>query len=326
MLRRLTLCLAISILVLTACSAQPTEAPTIEPTTSFPPTQQPSSQPVAPRRTPESAATMEPIQVLVGTPTTAPALGPTPEATLIPESTVTETEVLTETLLPTPMPLPTMAPAPPAPRTNPLAQPTPEPIVTNSALTILRDETPAPPLTVIVSMNREFAGYHFEISGLVRNDDTVPYTDLDMNATFFRADGSRFGPVQVNVQCPILEPGDSCPFLLDTIDKDITQVMLHPDGHPTDRNTVPVDLNGVSASRDAIGYVHIKGSVHNPNPVIVRDVTITGVLIDQTGVIVNAGVDLLLDPIDPGASASFDVVISPAPYAQYQLYVQALPQ
>ncbi len=326
MLRRLTLCLVISSLLLAACSAQPTEAPTIEPTPSFPPTQQPSSQPVGPRRTLEPAATMPPIQVLVQTPTTAPTLGPTPtpEATLIPESTVTETEAITQTLLPTLIPLPTIAPPPPS--TNPLVQPTPEPIVANSALTILRDETPAPPLTVIVSMNREFAGYHFEISGLVRNDDTVPYTDLDMNATFFRADGSRFGPVQVNVQCPILEPGDSCPFLLDTIDKDITQVMLHPDGHPTDRNTVPVDLSGVSASRDAIGYVHIKGSVHNPNPVIVRDITITGALIDQSGVIVNTGVALLLDPLAPGASTSFDVVITPVSYVQYQLYVQALPQ
>ncbi len=194
------------------------------------------------------------------------------------------------------------------------------------ALTILDDETPAPPLTVIVSMNREFEGYRFRISGLVRNDASEPYAGLGMNATFFRDDGSRFGPIKVNVQCPVLEPGESCPFLLEAIDKGITQVMLHPDGHPTERRTVPVETRGVSSYRDTLGYVHITGSVFNPNPVAVRDVTVTGALIDDRGEIVSTGVALLVQTIEAGASASFDVLIRHAPYTRTQLFVQALPK
>ena len=230
-------------------------------------------------------------------------------------------EVAGPTEAPTPTPASVRLPVIPLPTTPPPAR-----VVSTSALVVLDDETPAPPLTVIVSMNRAFEGHRFRISGLVRNDGDGPYAGLWMNATFFRDDGSRYGPVRVNVQCPLLEPGDSCPFLLEAADKGITQVMLHPDGYPTDRRMVPVELRGVRRYQDALGYVHITGTVYNPNPVTVRDVTITGVLIDQLGEIVNVGVDLLVQPLESGASAPFEVLVRQAPYVRYELFVQALPR
>lgn len=233
-------------------------------------------------------------------------------------TTITETEPLI-TVVPLPTRQPVQAPPVVALPTQALPQ-----VVSTSALTILDDETPAPPLTVIVSMNSKFEGYRFRISGLVRNDAAEPYTSLGMNATFFRDDGSRFGPIKVNVQCPVLEPGESCPFLLEAIDKGITQVMLHPDGHPTERRTMPVETRGVSSYRDTLGYVHITGSVFNPNPVAIRDVTVTGALIDDRGEIVSTGVALLIQTIEAGASASFDVLVRHAPYTRTQLFVQAL--
>ena len=89
---------------------------------------------------------------------------------------------------------------------------------------------------------------------------------------------------------------------------------------------VPVELRGVRRYQDALGYVHITGTVYNPNPVTVRDVTITGVLIDQLGEIVNVGVDLLVQPLESGASAPFEVLVRQAPYVRYELFVQALPR
>lgn len=282
----------------------------------------------------ETEATPEPADVDETEETSevegTPEAEETPDATETPEDGEIEvTEVPTTTTVTEPLvtvaPLPTRAPV----RVPPVvALPTQAPpqVVSTSALTILDDETPAPPLTVIVSMNSKFEGYRFRISGLVRNDAAEPYAGLGMNATFFRDDGSRFGPIKVNVQCPVLEPGESCPFLLEAIDKGITQVMLHPDGHPTERRTVPVETRSVSSYRDTLGYVHITGSVFNPNPVAVRDVTVTGALIDDRGEIVSTGVALLLQTIEAGASASFDVLIRHAPYTRTQLFVQALPK
>ncbi len=239
---------------------------------------------------------------------------PDAEETAAAEASAEPTEAPTATRSPV------QAPAIPVPATQPPAQ-----VVSTSALVVLDDETPAPPLTVIVSTNRAFEGYRYRLSGLMRNDAQEPYAGLWMNATFFRDDGSRYGPVRVNVQCPILEPGESCPWLLEATDKGITQVMLHPDGHPVERDTVPVEVRGVRHHQDALGYVHITGTVYNPNPVTVRDDTITGVLIDGEGEIVEAGVDLLVQPIEAGASAPFDVLIRHAPYVRYELFVQALP-
>jgi hypothetical protein len=149
---------------------------------------------------------------------------------------------------------------------------------------------------------------------------------LGVIATFFRADGSRYGPIRAKIQCPILGPGDVCPFIVEATDKTLTEVMLHPEGRPTDRRQpLPVELRTTGRYVDTIGYVHITGSVYNPNPVAVQDITINGVLLDD-GQIVSMGADLLLGPLDAGASARFDVMVRYVPYSQVELYAQALPR
>ena len=281
---------------------------------------------------PDPTATQEPTQTLAPDPTEGleepddqdvdePEAADEVEAPVDAEETAAPDTSAEPTEAPTATRSPVQAPVIPVPATQPLAQ-----VVSTSALVLLEDETPAPPLTVIVSTNRAFEGSRYRLSGLLRNDAQEPYAGLWMNATFFRDDGSRYGPVRVNVQCPILEPGDNCPWLLEATDKGITQVMLHPDGHPVERHTVPVELRGVRHYQDTLGYVHITGTVYNPNPVTVRDVTITAVLLDQAGEIVETGVDLLVQPIEAGTSAPFEVLVRYAPYVRYELFVQALPR
>jgi hypothetical protein len=261
---------------------------------------------------------MKPTDLLVVAETPAPTDTPTPEPTATPAATATA--VPTETPEPTPTPAATTAPA----AAQPIAA-APEAIST-SALIIRDDETVAPPLDVTVSANRELPGYNFKITGLVRNAGSENYAGLGIVATFFRADGSRHGPIKVNLQCPVLVPGDACPFAVDANAKGLTEVMLHPEGYPTTRTTAQVNVSGVGRSVDGIGYVHITGNVTNPNPVPVHDVTISGVLLDQAGEIVSIGTDILIGALEAGATSRFDVVLRYAPYTQFQLFVQAEPR
>ncbi|MGC9469568.1 MAG: hypothetical protein ACP5HS_13315 [Anaerolineae bacterium] len=304
-------CLLCSLL-LAACQAQATPDPTSAPTEE--PVEEVSEPTTSPPETPEPTETLPP------TPTVEPTNTPEPTVTPVPTDTPEPTATSTATAEPTETP----TPVPPTPRPGAGQLPREE-VVSTSALTVREDETVAPPLSVLVSANRELEGYRFKISGLLRNDAEAPYTDLGVIATFFRADGSRYGPVRADINCPILGTGEVCPFIVNVTDKGIAEVMLHPEGRPTDRRQpVPVELRKAGSTIDGIGYVHITGSVTNPNPVPVQDITINGVLLER-GEIVSIGTDLILGPIAPNASVPFEVLVRYAPYTQTQLYVQALP-
>ena len=308
-IRRLLSCVILCALILTACQ-QAAETP--EPT--------PPVETVAPE---EPAAVEEEEGAPAEPATPAPTATQVPTETPEPTATAaapTATAAPTETPEPTPTPTATAAPA--------VAQPATEapPAISTSALIIREDETVAPPLDVSVSANRELPGYNFMITGLVRNAGSESYAGLGIVATFFRADGSRHGPIKVNLQCPVLVPGDACPFAVDANARGLTEVMLHPEGYPTTRTTAQVDISGVGRSLDGIGYIHITGNVTNPNPVPVHDVTISGVLLDQAGEIVSIGTDILVGALEAGATSRFEVVLRHAPYAQYRLLVQAEPR
>ncbi len=304
-MRRLALVLLAYALVLAACAAQPLEIPTPSPTpteTAVAPTAEPSPTPTA-TTTPTPLPTPSPIPTATATPTPEPTEPPTPTPSPVP---------------PTPTP---RAAVPPPPDVGTLPQ---ERVISRSALTIQPSTDPAPPLSIQVSANRELEGHRFRVSGWLRNDAPDAYTGLGVIATFFRADGSRYGAVRAQIQCPVLAPGEVCPFIVHAIDRDLTSVMLHPEGRPTTRQPLPVELRVTRRYIDALGYVQIVGSVHNPNPVAVGDTTITGVLLEQ-GEIVAIGADLVIEPLAPGASAPFTVRIRYVPYTDARLYAQAAP-
>jgi hypothetical protein len=105
--------------------------------------------------------------------------------------------------------------------------------------------------------------------------------------------------------------------------KGLTKFSIHPDGYPTDRPSSPVDFASTGRYQDGVGFVHLTGRVENPNPFAIKNVTINGALLNARGEIVSLGTDLLLNPLEPGASASFDVPIRGVPYAQTRIYVSA---
>lgn len=337
----IALVLMLCVLMFGACR----NVTTPDPTTGLP-TAEPQAQVERPTATPEPVVpTLEPT-LPPPTQTPAPTATPEPlEASAEPPSEdavpgeaggdvsdeedgedVAETEESGEgEVVETPESTPTATIAPPVQPPGAVATLPRDSVVDASALVLREDETVAPPLTILVSANRQLEGYRYKVSGLVRNDDAVPYASLGVVATFYRSDGSRYGPVRADMQCPILGPGDVCPFIIEVTDKDLAEVMLHPEGRPTDRRQpAPVQLRTGGRYTDAIGYVHITGSVYNPNPFAVQDITINGVLLDG-GQIVSIGRDLILGPVAAGANAPFDVMVRYTPYSQTQLYVQALP-
>jgi hypothetical protein len=71
-------------------------------------------------------------------------------------------------------------------------------------------------------------------------------------------------------------------------------------------------------------HVRITGMAKNENPFKIKNVTVSGVLMDGSGQIVSVGAKYVLQQdIAPGASVRFDVRIEREPYVRYQLYAQA---
>jgi len=313
--------LLIALLLLSACKVETsTETPTpVKVTVIVEATRGDASAPAStatpyPTYTPYPTFTPEP------TATPAPTDTPTPEATV----EATAIPVPTETAAPEPTQSPTQAAeieaeAPVAPVSAPN-------VVSSWALTLLEDNTPAPPLSIHVSANRLFEGYHHLVTGVIRNDGDKNYAGLGVVATFYMDTGRRYGPVKVNGQCLLIAPGEDCPFLIEVTSKDLVSVELHPEGYPTDRGAAPTTVGGVGSYRDAAGYVHITGYVSNPNPFAIKGITVNGVLRDGSGQIVSQGVTTLLETVEPQNSAAFDVMIKSAPYSIYQLFVQAEPK
>jgi len=214
----------------------------------------------------------------------------------------------------------TVAPATAAP---PAAAPS---VVSSGAVEILPDPNVAPPLAVIVSANQLLEGYHHKVSGFLRNDGDQNYTGLGIVATFFMSDGRRYGPIKVDAGCLLIAPGEVCPFVVEATSKDLVSVILHPEGRPTERGRAPVTVSVTGHSRDSVGYVHLTGRITNDNPFTIRNTTVTGALLDAAGAIVSVDSVVVIEMVDPGQSAAFEVVIPYVSYSSYQVYAQAEPK
>jgi len=186
---------------------------------------------------------------------------------------------------------------------------------------LIDDPDIAPPLSIHVSANQALEGYRYRVSGVLRNDAGENYAALGVVATFFTDDGLRYGPIKVNVTCLLLAPGDECPFIVEATSKKLVSVILHPEGTPTSRGAAPLAFTVTGRYWDVIDYVHLTGRVRNPNSFAVKNVTVNGALFNAQGEIVSTGMTILVDSIAANGSATFDVAIKYAPYANYRLYV-----
>lgn len=269
-----------------------------------------------PRPTPTSYPTMPPMS----SPTPTSTASPTPT-----ESPATATPEVVD-VPPTATAEPAATPRAATVGSGLPAVPKPPAVVTSGALTLLDDPNYAPPLSIHVSANQALEGYRYRVSGVLRNDADENYAALGVVATFFTDDGSRYGPIKVNVACLLLAPDEECPFVVEATSKNLVSVILHPEGAPTSRGAAPLTFTVTSRYQDAVGYVHLTGRVRNLNAYAVKNVTLNGALLSAQGEIVSTGMTILVDSIAANGSATFDVAIKYVPYTNYRLYVQGEPQ
>ena len=247
--------------------------------------------------------TYTPIPTSTPDPTSTPTTGPTPTGTAMPTSTPTET----------PTPAPTRRPTTPTPANTP-----------TPAMTRLEDKDPGPPFTITVSANRVGENSVYKVTGLVRNDSTKTYEAIGVNATFFDDQGFRHGPIDADIACLFLSPGEECPFSVEIPARRVEYFLLHPEGRPSDTESAPVRLSNLGLSYDGLESVRITGVATNQNPFKVQDVVVTGVLLDASGQIVSLGSTFILrEDIEPNQSVRFDLRIKRVPFYRYQLYAQA---
>ena len=106
--------------------------------------------------------------------------------------------------------------------------------------------------------------------------------------------------------------------------QDMASFLIHPDGTPTDRVSAPVELSNVRLADEGIGFYRISGTATNGNTFKVKNVTVSGVLLDVSGQIVSIGSTYVLqEDIAPGEAVRFEVRIEKEDYVDIQLYAQA---
>jgi LysM repeat protein len=217
------------------------------------------------------------------------------------------------------------------------------------ALEWLPDTDPGPPFTIEVSANRASQDPLVEksrtylVTGIVRNDGDRTYAVSGIGVTFFDAEGFRgtfdpairdgeivggewnwHGQTEAEFAALLLAPGAEWPFSVEITAQDMASFTIHPDAVATGRESAQVELSGVQVTDEGTGYLHISGTATNVNAFEIKNVTVSGVLLDGSGQIVSSGsVYVLQEDIEPGDSVRFEVRAEKRSCADYQLYTQA---
>jgi len=183
---------------------------------------------------------------------------------------------------------------------------------------------------------------NYKVTGLVRNDGEQTYAVSAIHVTFYDASGFRgvfqkapgrgrtggewiwHGRTEADFGCLLLAPGEACPFSVEITAQDMASFLIHPDAVATHRQSAPVSLSDVVVREDGTDYLRITGTATNASLFKVKQVTVSGVLLDRSDQIVSVGWTYVLgEGIEPGESVPFDLRVEKEPYTSYQLYAQA---
>jgi hypothetical protein len=217
------------------------------------------------------------------------------------------------------------------------------------ALERIENTDPGPPFTIAVSRNTTTQDPTVEesrqihITGWVRNDGEQTYAVSRIGVTFYDADGFRgvfvpgirdgkvvsgewlwHGMMDAEFACLLLAPGETCPFSIEITAQNMASFLLYAEAEPTERESMPVALSNVRTSQDLTDYVRIQGTATNTNAFAIKNVIVSGALIDASGQMTNVGSTIVLkENIAPGESVTFDLRVRRGNYVNYQLYAQA---
>jgi hypothetical protein len=216
------------------------------------------------------------------------------------------------------------------------------------ALQQMQDTDPGPPFSVEISASTAVQdplveqSRKYKITGIVRNDGDQTYAVSALYVTFFDAEGFRgsfyrfpgrgrtggewiwHGQTEADLPCLLLAPGEECPFVVEITAQNMASFLIHPDAVATDRTSAPVELGGIVLVDEGLDYVRVTGTATNGNSFKVKNIVVSGTLLDTNGQIVSVGSSYVIqDDIEPGASVWFDLRIEKEPYVTYRLYGQS---
>ena len=105
---------------------------------------------------------------------------------------------------------------------------------------------------------------------------------------------------------------------------DMASFMVHADATVLEWHEAAIaETQNILLTDDGSGYVRISGKVHNPNAYTIKNVMVTGVLLDTAAQWVSYGVTTVLGKIEPDAELNSDVWVEKVPYVDYKLFVLA---
>ncbi|HQE91387.1 MAG TPA: FxLYD domain-containing protein [Anaerolineae bacterium] len=280
--------------------------------------------------------------------TLVPWRTPEPEATATPTPAATQASTTN-----------TSASVPASPAASTTAQPAvpTETVVAESSTTPLQgaltqkiDTDPAPPLTIEITTNYAEqnplleSGLIYHIGGYVHNPTDETYEVTAVHVTFFDADGFRgafyafpmrpgqrgirgewiwHGAMEAEISCSVLGPGESCPFTAEIAGQNMASFLVHPDAQIAEwHEAVAVTLSDTKIEDTGTNYVRISGTATNPNPYPLKNIVISGLLVDANGQMVSMGTGVVTS-LAAGASAPFEVYVENKAHVSYQLHALA---
>jgi len=170
-------------------------------------------------------------------------------------------------------------------------------------------------------------GSHYLVGEVLnRTADTLRF--IEVLATFYDADGQLVGTGSTFTELSIIEPGSTAPFKLTTLDPPaLGHYDLRVDYSTTTQPPIRLEIAGHSGSTADTGWYHVTGEVRNPHDFAIKFPEIVVTYYNATHDVVRVEVDFAkVDPLEPGQSAPFEVVLTdpPADLQHYALQTEAV--
>ena len=227
----------------------------------------------------------------------------------------------TDTPVPTDTPIPTDTPAP-----------------TDTAVPA---EAAAPPETAGVPEGAdgvEFQGVTDYLSGsgshylvgevLNRTAETLRFVEI--SATFYDASGQVVGGGSTFTELNSVEPGSAAPFKLTTLNPPaFERYDLQVDYATTTQPPIRLEITGHSGALDGSGWYRVTGEVRNPHGFAVKFPEIVATYYNGAHEVIRVEANLAqVNPLEPGQSSPFEVVLTdpPADLQHYALQTEGVQQ
>jgi hypothetical protein len=130
--------------------------------------------------------------------------------------------------------------------------------------------------------------------------------------------------MEADFACLVLAPGQTCPFTAQIAALDMASFHVHPDAVLLEwHEAATAELLNISIHENHTGYLRISGTLHNANAYAIKNLMVTGVLLDSQGQWVSSGSTTILESIESQTEVLFDVWLENVTYVDYELYVNA---